>query len=58
MASEICAVASERCFGKLKAAPIRVTSPFVNVPTPMDLVETRAPGVEDVLAAIRKTLEK
>jgi pyruvate dehydrogenase E1 component beta subunit len=58
VASEICAVASERCFGKLKAAPIRVTSPFVNVPTPMDLVETRAPGVEDVLAAIRKTLEK
>jgi pyruvate dehydrogenase E1 component beta subunit len=57
VAAEVCAVVTERCFKNMKAAPVRVTSPFVNVPTPIDLVEVRAPGVEQVVAAIRETLE-
>jgi pyruvate/2-oxoglutarate/acetoin dehydrogenase E1 component len=58
VAAEILAVVSEACYGSLKAAPIRVTSAFVNVPTPIDLVEARAPGVDKVVSAVRKALEK
>ena len=58
IAAEVCAVVAERCFTNMRAAPVRVTSPFVNVPTPIDLVEMRAPGVDHVVAAILKTLEK
>jgi len=55
-ASEVFALAVESCLGDLKAPPIRVTSPFVNVPTPVPLAEARAPGAEDVVAAVRKTM--
>lgn len=55
VASEICAVVSERCFDRLVAPPVRVSSSFTNVPTPSPLVEARAPGVDDILAAIKKT---
>lgn len=58
IAAEVCAVVAESCYGSLKAAPIRVTSPFVNVPTPVDLVEERAPGVEDVIAAVQAATKK
>lgn len=57
VASEVCAVVTESCFGSLRAAPIRVTSPFVNVPTPVDLVEARAPGVNDIVAAVRTAMD-
>jgi pyruvate dehydrogenase E1 component beta subunit len=55
-ASEVCALAAESCFGQLRAAPVRVTSPFVNVPTPVALAEARAPGAEDVVTAVRAVL--
>ena len=55
-ASEICALAAESCLGDLKAPPVRVTSPFVNIPTPVPLAEARAPGPEDVVAAVRTTM--
>jgi len=56
-ASEVCAIAVEDCLAELQAPPIRVTSPFVNVPTPVPLAEARAPGVDAVVAAVRTTLE-
>ena len=58
VASEICALATESCFAELHAAPVRVTAPFINVPTPVDLVEARAPGVEDIATAVRATMDR
>ncbi|MCW3066415.1 MAG: alpha-ketoacid dehydrogenase subunit beta [Solirubrobacterales bacterium] len=55
-AAEICALAAEHCLTDLDAPPVRVTSPFVNVPTPVPLAEARAPGVEDVMAGVRRVL--
>ncbi|HEY4277409.1 MAG TPA: pyruvate dehydrogenase complex E1 component subunit beta [Conexibacter sp.] len=55
-AAEVCAVAVESCLSELKAPPVRVTSPFVNVPTPVPLAEARAPGADDVVAAVRTTM--
>jgi pyruvate dehydrogenase E1 component beta subunit len=55
--SEICAIAVESCLSELKAPPVRVASPFVNVPTPVPLAESRAPGVDDVAAAVRTVME-
>ncbi len=55
--SELVALAAESCLSELKAAPIRVASPFVNVPTPLPLAEERAPGVEDVMSAVRETMQ-
>jgi pyruvate/2-oxoglutarate/acetoin dehydrogenase E1 component len=55
-ASEICALAAEHCLSELKAPPVRVTPAFVNVPTPVPLAETRAPGADEVLDAVRKTV--
>jgi acetoin:2,6-dichlorophenolindophenol oxidoreductase subunit beta len=52
-AAEVCALAAERCLAALKVPPVRVTSPFVNVPTPVPLAEARAPGVEAIREAIR-----
>jgi pyruvate dehydrogenase E1 component beta subunit len=52
-ASEVLALAVEECLGALKTAPVRVTAPFINVPTPLPLAEARAPGVEDIAAALR-----
>ena len=52
-ASEICALAVESCFSDLKAAPVRVTSPFINVPTPVPLAEARVPGADAVVDAVR-----
>jgi pyruvate/2-oxoglutarate/acetoin dehydrogenase E1 component len=57
-ASEICALAVERCFGDLKAPPVRVTSPFINVPTPVPLAEARAPGVEEIRAGVLTTMKE
>ena len=56
-AAEICAIAVERCLGELKSPPVRVTAPFINVPTPVPLAEARAPGVEDIAAGIRKAVK-
>ena len=50
----MCALAVEQCLGDLKAPPIRVASPFVNVPTPVPLMEARAPGIDDVIDAVRR----
>jgi acetoin:2,6-dichlorophenolindophenol oxidoreductase subunit beta len=58
IAAEVCAIAAESCYDSLKAAPIRVTSPFVNVPTPVELVEARAPGVDAVVSAIQTVSER
>ena len=57
-ASEICALAAERCLGELKAPPVRVTAPFVNVPTPVPLAEARAPGVEQIRAGVLATMRE
>ncbi len=56
-AAEVCAVAVEQCLSELKAPPVRVTSPFVNVPTPVPLAEARAPDADDVATGVRKVLE-
>jgi acetoin:2,6-dichlorophenolindophenol oxidoreductase subunit beta len=56
-AAEICAVAAEQCLSELKGPPVRVTSPFINVPTPVPLAEARAPGVDEIVAGIRRALE-
>ena len=55
-AAEVCALAAEHCLRELKAPPIRVTSPFINVPTPVPLAEARAPGADDVVAAVRTVM--
>jgi pyruvate dehydrogenase E1 component beta subunit len=55
-AAEVCALAAESCLSELKAPPVRVTSPFINVPTPVPLAEARAPGVEDVVEGVRKAM--
>ena len=57
-ASEVCALAAEHCLRDLKAPPVRVTSPFINVPTPVPLAEARAPGADDVVAAVRTVMGK
>jgi len=57
-ASEICALAAERCLSELKAPPVRVTSPFVNVPTPVPLAEARAPGVEEIRQGVLTTMKE
>jgi pyruvate/2-oxoglutarate/acetoin dehydrogenase E1 component len=57
-AAEICALAAERCLGELKAPPVRVTAPFVNVPTPVPLAEARAPGVEEIRAGVLTTMRE
>lgn len=55
--SELCALAAEECFADLKAAPVRVAAPFINVPTPVPLAEARAPGADDVVEAVRRVME-
>jgi len=57
-AAEVCAVVAESCLSELKAPPVRVTSPFINVPTPMPLAEARAPGAQQVLDAVRGCVGK
>lgn len=52
-AAEVCALAVENCLAELKTAPVRVTSPFINVPTPVPLAEARAPGVDEIAVALR-----
>jgi acetoin:2,6-dichlorophenolindophenol oxidoreductase subunit beta len=53
-ASEVLALAAEDCLGDLKTKPRRVTSPFINVPTPVPLAEARTPGVDDIVTALRE----
>jgi len=55
-AAEVCAVAAESCLSELRSPPVRVTSPFINVPTPVPLAEARAPGVEDVIVGVRRAM--
>ncbi|MDO8212414.1 alpha-ketoacid dehydrogenase subunit beta [Conexibacter sp. CPCC 206217] len=55
-ASEVCAVVVEQCLSALKAPPVRVASPFVNVPTPVPLAESRAPGPDAVADAVRTVM--
>jgi pyruvate/2-oxoglutarate/acetoin dehydrogenase E1 component len=57
-AAEICALAVERCLRELKAPPVRVTSPFVNVPTPVPLAEARAPGAEEIREGVLATMRE
>jgi pyruvate/2-oxoglutarate/acetoin dehydrogenase E1 component len=57
-AAEILAMSVEECLGDLKAQPRRVTSPFINVPTPVPLAEARTPGVDDIATALRETAGK
>lgn len=57
-AAEVCALAAESCLSELKTEPVRVTAPFINVPTPMPLAEARAPGVEDIASALRECAGK
>jgi hypothetical protein len=35
-----------------------VTSPFINVPTPVPLAEARTPGVDDIVTALRECAEE
>ena len=55
-AAEICTLAAESCFRDLRAAPVRVTSPFVNVPTPVALAEARVPGADAVVDAVTQVM--
>ncbi|QEC48103.1 alpha-ketoacid dehydrogenase subunit beta [Baekduia soli] len=55
--SEVCALAVENCLSELKSAPVRVASPFINVPTPVPLAEWRAPGPDAVADAVRKVMQ-
>jgi len=57
-AAEVCAVAAESCWAELKAPPVRVTSPFINVPTPVPLAEARAPGAEEIIAGVRTVMDR
>jgi pyruvate dehydrogenase E1 component beta subunit len=57
-AAEVCALAAESCLAELKTEPVRVTAPFINVPTPMPLAEARAPGVEEIASALRECAGK
>jgi pyruvate/2-oxoglutarate/acetoin dehydrogenase E1 component len=57
-AAEILALAAEECLTALKTEPRRVTSPFINVPTPVPLAEARTPGVDDIATALRETAGK
>jgi pyruvate dehydrogenase E1 component beta subunit len=52
-AAEICALAAETCLSELKTEPVRVTAPFINVPTPVPLAEARTPDVDDIASALR-----
>lgn len=53
-AAEVCALAAESCLAELRTEPVRVTAPFINVPTPVPLAEARAPGVDDIAKALRE----
>ena len=55
-AAEVCALAAEHCLSELKAPPVRVTAPFVNVPTPVPLAEARAPGADDIAHGVREVV--
>ncbi len=57
-AAEVLALAAEECLTDLKTEPRRVTSPFINVPTPVPLAEARTPGVDDIATALRETAGK
>jgi len=57
-AAEVCAVAAEQCLAELKAPPIRVTAPFINVPTPVTLAEARAPGADAIAAGVKKVVAR
>ncbi|HVW48546.1 MAG TPA: alpha-ketoacid dehydrogenase subunit beta [Solirubrobacterales bacterium] len=57
-AAEVCARVTESCLEEMDAPPIRVTSPFINIPTPLPLAEARAPGADDVASAIRACVGK
>jgi len=57
-AAEVCARAAEACHAELVAPPTRVCAPFINIPTPVPLAEARAPGADDVAAAIRGAVGK
>jgi pyruvate dehydrogenase E1 component beta subunit len=55
--AELTALAAEHCLSSLKAPPIRVAAPFINVPTPVPLAEARAPKAADVANAVRTVME-
>jgi pyruvate dehydrogenase E1 component beta subunit len=55
--AELIALAAEHCLSSLKAPPIRVAAPFINVPTPVPLAEARAPKATDVANAVRTVME-
>jgi pyruvate dehydrogenase E1 component beta subunit len=51
--AEICALAAEHCLADLKAPPVRVTPPFINIPVDLRLVEARTPGAPQIVEAAR-----
>lgn len=57
-AAEVLALAVEECLAELRTEPRRVTSPFINVPTPVPLAEARTPDVDDIATALRETAGK
>lgn len=54
--SEVLALAAERCLAELKSPPVRVTPPFINIPTPVPLAEARVPSADDIAGAVRTAL--
>jgi len=56
--AEVCAVVAEHLTGQLKSRLRRVTPAFVNVPTPLPLVESRVPNVDSLVEAIRGSVEE
>jgi pyruvate/2-oxoglutarate/acetoin dehydrogenase E1 component len=56
-ASEVAALVAERALADLAAPIVRVAAPDVPVPQSSYLEKLYLPGVEDVVAAVRRTLE-
>jgi pyruvate dehydrogenase E1 component beta subunit len=57
MASEIASIAVERGFDYLDAPVAKVTAPHTPVPATPCLEAVYVPSVENVVSAIRKTLD-
>ncbi len=56
VASELVATVAEECFGQLKAAPRRVTTPDVLIPFSPSLERGLYPSVESIAAAVREVV--
>jgi pyruvate dehydrogenase E1 component beta subunit len=56
-ASEIAATVTEELFGQLKHAPVRVTTPNVQIPFSPPLEKTLYPSASRIAAAARRTIQ-